>query len=142
MQKAVSWRSVVCAPLTSQTTVKPLVLQLDLGHLNSDVVSRPLIIEISKHSHPNDKRSDNCYCEWFHQGILQFEFFSTASRDPYHARPDGAAAPHSQMDREASQSVAPVVVPIVHYVGPQIFANELHEPVALAVIECVVEWLR
>jgi hypothetical protein len=46
------------------------------------------------------------------------------------------------MDREASQLVAPVVVPIVHYVGPQIFANELHEPVALAVIECVVERLR
>ena len=38
--------------------------------------------------------------------------------------------------------MAPVVVPIVHYVGPQIFANELHEPVALAVIECVVEQLR
>ena len=38
--------------------------------------------------------------------------------------------------------MAPVVVPIVHYVGPQIFANELHEPVALVVIECVVERLR
>jgi len=37
--------------------------------------------------------------------------------------------------------VAPVA-PIVHYVGPQIFANELHEPVALAVIECVIERLR
>ena len=34
------------------------------------------------------------------------------------------------------------VAPIVHYVGPQIFANELHEPVPLAVIECVVERLR
>jgi hypothetical protein len=34
------------------------------------------------------------------------------------------------------------VAPIVHYVGLQIFANELHEPVALAVIECVVERLR
>jgi hypothetical protein len=37
--------------------------------------------------------------------------------------------------------VAPVAL-IVHYVGPQIFANELHEPVALAVIKCVVERLR
>jgi len=36
--------------------------------------------------------------------------------------------------------VAPVA-PIVHYVSPQIFANELHKPVALAVIECVVEGL-
>jgi len=34
------------------------------------------------------------------------------------------------------------VTPIVHYVGPQIFTNELHEPVALVVIECVVERLR
>ena len=34
------------------------------------------------------------------------------------------------------------VVPIVYEVGPQIFANELHEPVALAIIECVVERLR
>jgi hypothetical protein len=34
-----------------------------------------LIIKISEHSHRNDKRPDNCYCEWFHQGILQFEFF-------------------------------------------------------------------
>ena len=33
------------------------------------------------------------------------------------------------------------VTPIVHYVGPQIFANELHEPVTLAVIEGVVERL-
>jgi hypothetical protein len=30
--------------------------------------------------------------------------------------------------------VAPVA-PIVHYVGLQMFANELHEPAALAVIE-------
>jgi two-component sensor histidine kinase len=41
-------------------------------------------------------------------------------------------------DQEASQSVAPVA-PIVHYVGSQIFANELHEPVALTVIKYVVE---
>jgi hypothetical protein len=44
-------------------------------------------------------------------------------------------------DQEASQSVAPVA-PIVHYVGSQIFANELHEPVALTVIKYVVERLR
>ena len=43
--------------------------------------------------------------------------------------------------REASKSGAPVA-PIVRYVGPQIFANELHEPVALAIIECVIERLR
>jgi hypothetical protein len=53
----------------------PLFLQLDFGHLDGDVVSRPLIIKISEHNHRNDKRPDNCYCEWFHQGILQFEFF-------------------------------------------------------------------
>jgi hypothetical protein len=52
-----------------------LARQLDFGHLDGDVVSRPLIIKISEHSHRNDKRPDNCYCEWFHQGILQFEFF-------------------------------------------------------------------
>jgi hypothetical protein len=40
----------------------------------------------------------------------------------------------SSVNREASQSGA-TVAPIVHYVGPQIFANELHEPVALAVTE-------
>ena len=61
--------------LTSRASVKPLVLQLDFGQLDSDVVSRPLIIEISEHSHRSHKRPDNCYCEWFHQGILQFEFF-------------------------------------------------------------------
>jgi hypothetical protein len=46
-----------------------------------------LIIRISEYSHRNDKRADNCYCEWFHQGILQFEFIRPlhlipAMRDP------------------------------------------------------------
>ncbi len=78
--------------LHSQTSVNQLALQLDFWHLDGDVVSRPLIIKISEHSHRNDKRSDNCYCEWFHQGILQFEFFRSlhlipamrdaAERDP------------------------------------------------------------
>jgi len=62
-------------PLTSRTRANPLVLQLDFGQLDSNVVSRPLVIKISEHSYRNDKRADNCYCEWFHQGILQFEFF-------------------------------------------------------------------
>jgi hypothetical protein len=66
----------VCAPLPPERrSVNPLALQLDFGHLDSDVVTRPLIIKISEYSHRNDKRPDNCYCEWFHQGILQFEFF-------------------------------------------------------------------
>jgi hypothetical protein len=78
--------------LTSRTSVNPLVLQLDFGQLDSNVVSRPLIIKISDHSHRNHKRTDNCYCEWFHQAILQFEFFrplylipamrDAAGRDP------------------------------------------------------------
>src|SRR3984893_16397791 len=76
--------------LTSRTSVNPLVLQLDFGHLDGDVVSRPLIIKISEHSHRNDKRPDNCYCEWFHQGILQFEFFRPLHSYPCDARPDGA----------------------------------------------------
>jgi hypothetical protein len=61
-----------------------LRLQLDFGQSDSDVVTRPLIIKISEHSHRNDKRSDNCYCEWFHQGILQFETLHLipAMRDP------------------------------------------------------------
>ena len=41
----------------------------------------------------------------------------------------------------SASEAAPVVVPIVHYIGPQIFANELHETVAVAVIKCVVERL-
>ena len=80
-----------------RTSIKPLVLQFDFGHSNSDVVTRPLIIKISEHSHRNDKCRDNCYCERFHQGILRFELFSTASPDPYHARPDGWAAPATPM---------------------------------------------
>ena len=73
--------------LTSRTSVNPLVLQLDFGQLDSNVVSRPLVIKISEHYHRNDKRPDNCYCEWFHQGILQFECFRPlhlilAMRDP------------------------------------------------------------
>jgi hypothetical protein len=58
-----------------RTSIKPLVLQFDFGHSNSDVVTRPLIIKISEHSHRNDKCRDNCYCERFHQGILRFEVF-------------------------------------------------------------------
>jgi hypothetical protein len=61
--------------LTSRTSVNPLVLHLDFGHLDRDVVPRPLIIKISDHSHRNDKRPDNRCCEWFHQGILQFDLF-------------------------------------------------------------------
>ena len=37
-------------------------------------------------------------------------------------------------NREMSLLMAPVA-PIVHYLGLQVFANELHAPVALAVIE-------
>jgi hypothetical protein len=69
-----------------------LRLQLDFGQSDSDVVTRPFIIKISEHSHRNDKRSDNCYCERFHQGILQFEFFD-ASPDPCHARPGDGVTP-------------------------------------------------
>jgi len=61
--------------LTSRTSVNPLVLQLDFGQLDSNVVSRPLVIKISEHCHRNHKRPDNCYCKWFHQGILQFDLF-------------------------------------------------------------------
>jgi len=75
--------------LTSRTSVNPLVLQLDFGHLDGDVVSRPLIIKISEHSHRNDKRPDNCYCEWFHQGILQFEFFRPLHLIPVMRDPTG-----------------------------------------------------
>jgi hypothetical protein len=52
-----------------------LRLQLDFWHLDSDIVTRPLIIKISEHSHRNDKRPDNCHCNWFHQRMLQFDFF-------------------------------------------------------------------
>jgi hypothetical protein len=40
-----------------------------------------LIIKISEHSHRNDKRPDNCYCEWFHQ-VFSSSSFSTASPIP------------------------------------------------------------
>jgi hypothetical protein len=71
--------------------------------LDGDVVSRPLIIKISEHSHRNDKRPDNCYCEWFHQGILQFEFFRPlhlipVMRDPT-GRPGDEVAPSTPMVR-------------------------------------------
>ena len=58
------------------------ILQLDFGNLDSDIVTRPLIIKISEPSHRNDKRRDNCNCDWFHDGILRFEIFSTASLIP------------------------------------------------------------
>jgi hypothetical protein len=60
------------APL--RTSVNPLGPQFDFWQLDCDVATRPLIIKISQHSHRNDKRSDNCECYWFHQGILQFEY--------------------------------------------------------------------
>src|ERR1700732_883013 len=44
--------------LHSRTSVNPLGLQLDFGHLDCDVVTRPLIIKISKDSHRNDERPD------------------------------------------------------------------------------------
>ena len=73
--------------LTSRTSVNPLVLQLDFGQLDSNVVSRPLVIKISEHCHRNHKRPDNCYCKWFRQGILQLEIsrplpLILAMRDP------------------------------------------------------------
>jgi len=73
--------------LTSRTSVNPLVLQLDFGQLDSNVVSRPLVIKISEHCHRNHKRPDNCYCKWFRQGILQLEIsrplpLIPAMRDP------------------------------------------------------------
>jgi hypothetical protein len=87
MWKVVSWQQTRPRTLTSRTSVNPLVLQLDFGQLDSNVVTRPLVIKISEHSHRNGKRRDNCYCKWFHQGILQFEFFRPlhlipALRDP------------------------------------------------------------
>ena len=57
------------------------------------VVTRPLIISISEYSHRNDKRPDNCYCEWFHQGNSPVRVFSTASPDPCPARPGDGVAP-------------------------------------------------
>jgi hypothetical protein len=64
-----------------------LRLQLDFWHLDSDIVTRPLTIKISEHSHRNDKCPDNCHCNWFHQRMLQSEFFRPldlipAMRDP------------------------------------------------------------
>src|SRR3984893_12449799 len=65
-----------CAGFQSlDPSVTPLVLQLDFGHLDSDVVSRPLIIEISEHCYRNDKRPDSCCCQSFPQSSLLFEFF-------------------------------------------------------------------
>ncbi len=90
-------------PLHSRTSVNPLALQLDFGHLDCDVAPRPLIIKISDHSHRNDKRTNKCYCEWFHQGILQFGYFR-----PLHlsrrcatrgARPGDGVAPSTPMVR-------------------------------------------
>jgi len=69
----------VCAPIRPE---RVSILQLDFGNLDSDIVTRPLIIKISEHSHRNDKRRDNCNCDWFHDGILRFEIFSTASLIP------------------------------------------------------------
>jgi hypothetical protein len=81
-----------------------LRLQLDFGQSDSDVVTRPLIIKISDHSHRNDKRPDNCYCEWFHQGILQFEFFD-ASPDPCHARPGDGVTPLRQTHQHTAAAL-------------------------------------
>ena len=86
--------------LPSRTSVNPLVLQLDFGQLDSNVISRPLVIKISEYCHRNDKRPDNCYCEWFHQGILQF----AASPDPCHARPgERGRATESMTERRHNQ---------------------------------------
>jgi hypothetical protein len=65
---------------TSRTSVNALVLQLDFRHLDCDVVTRPLIIKISEDSHRNDKRSDNYYCERFHQGFSSSSFFDRFTR--------------------------------------------------------------
>jgi hypothetical protein len=39
-----------------------------------------LIIKISEDSHRNDKRSDNYYCERFHQGFSSSSFFDRFTR--------------------------------------------------------------
>jgi hypothetical protein len=44
-----------------------LFLQRDFGQLNCNVVSRPLIIEISDEAQGNDKPANNQCCERFHQ---------------------------------------------------------------------------
>src|SRR6202011_2758861 len=83
--------------LSSRTSVNPLVLQLDFGQLDGDVVPRPLIIKISEHSHRNDKRPDNCYC--FIRVFSSSSFFDRFSPDPCDARPGDEVAPSTPMVR-------------------------------------------
>ena len=54
--------------------VKLLPLELDFGQADCDVVTRPLIVEVSNHGQRNNERADNCSCERFHQAYSSFGF--------------------------------------------------------------------
>ena len=54
--------------------VKHLLLELDFGQSDCNVVIRPLIVEVSNHSQRNNERGDNCCCEGFHQAYSRLSF--------------------------------------------------------------------
>src|ERR1035437_7588877 len=118
-------RALIQRPLHSRTSVNLLGLQLDFWHLDCDIVVRPLIIKISDHSHRNDKRPDNCYCEWFHLGILQFECFRPhhlipTLRDAWGCGPVTGSRPLYQCfntPRERSfEALVPIIDILLHHV--------------------------